>query len=194
MQIMISRVKGLLVSPVSTFQEILHSTDHSVFVYCALLVFFKTCMNEVISELFGLYELRMFRWMDWDYSLLHGAPGGTAIQILIFFLAILYWFIFLIIAGAWVHCWVWLLGGRNGLMQTMKAFLYGMTPWLVFGWIPLIGILFSIWSVILAHRGIRELTGLRMNKGMYVVLAIIISAVFIVLFSVLPASTFFVND
>jgi len=63
----------------------------------------------------------------------------------------------LFITGSWAHLFVRAFGGRKGYENTMKAFAYGNTPALMFGWIPLVGPAFSIWALILDIIGIRQL-------------------------------------
>jgi hypothetical protein len=45
------------------------------------------------------------------------------------------------IGAALSHIFVYILGGRKGYLQTFKAVVYSSTPSLLFGWIPLAGLL-----------------------------------------------------
>ncbi len=77
--------------------------------------------------------------------------------------------------SVWLHIWVYLLGGRNGFKQTLKAITYGATPCLVLGWLPGPNIIIApIWSLLLVINGLAELH--EMSPGMAilsVVLAIL---------------------
>ncbi|RLG18002.1 hypothetical protein DRN75_02740, partial [Nanoarchaeota archaeon] len=55
----------------------------------------------------------------------------------------------LFIGGAWLHLWVYVLGGKQGIKQTWKAMIYASTPSLLLGWIPFINIFTGLWSFIL---------------------------------------------
>ena len=97
--------------------------------------------------------------------------------------------IFTLVASAWIHLWVYLLGGRKGIMQTFKAIVYGNTPRLLLGWIPFIGIVFMLWSLILGILGIRELQAIGTGKA---ILAVAI-AVIIPLIIILIIDSYFIS-
>jgi hypothetical protein len=98
-------------------------------------------------------------------------------------------FICTLIFAAWLHLWVYLLGGREGIMQTFKAIIYGNTPRLILGWIPFIGFIFALWSLVLGILGVRELQEISSGKAILafaiaimipVIIIIVIAAYFIV--------------
>jgi len=66
---------------------------------------------------------------------------GTATSVA---LMIIVQFIFIFIGAAWLHLFVYLLGGRKGYLQTLKSVTFGSTPAMLFGWIPFIGWLAGI--------------------------------------------------
>jgi hypothetical protein len=82
---------------------------------------------------------------------------------------------------------VYLFGGRRGIWQTLKAVMYGNTPYLLFGWIPLVGFLFTLWSLVLGIFGIQELQEISSLKA---ILAIAL-AVMIPLMLLLILGAFF---
>ncbi len=84
------------------------------------------------------------------------AVAGTGV-IVIALLMIIVQFVLVFIGAAWLHLFVYILGGRRGYFQTLKALTFGSTPAMLFGWIPVIGFLAGIWSLILGIFGIREL-------------------------------------
>ncbi|MBP2146260.1 hypothetical protein J2129_001714 [Methanofollis sp. W23] len=55
-----------------------------------------------------------------------------------------------------VHILVALLVGGNGIEATVRALAYASTPSMLFGWIPVLGPLATLWTVVLAVVGIRE--------------------------------------
>ncbi len=64
--------------------------------------------------------------------------------------------------GLWLHLWVYVVGARKGIEQTMKSVFYGCTPNYLLGWIPLVNTIAAIWSFILTGMGIvkyQEITG-----------------------------------
>jgi hypothetical protein len=97
-----------------------------------------------------------------------------------------------IIFSLWLHLWVYLLGAKKGLEQTMKSVFYGDTPYYLIGWIPLINIIALIWSVVLSGIGLTRLHGITGGKA---ALAIIISIVIplIVIALVAAAAWFYLS-
>jgi hypothetical protein len=63
----------------------------------------------------------------------------------------------ILILGIWVHIWAYAFGGRRGLTQTIKALMYGSTPFLIFGWIPGLDIIGAIWAILVIPTGLIEL-------------------------------------
>ena len=80
---------------------------------------------------------------------------GMVIAVVIFI--IIFGVIALFIAGILLHIFVLIAGGRKGLTTTVRAVIYSLTPNLIFGWIPLIGILAGFWTLALEILAIREL-------------------------------------
>jgi hypothetical protein len=84
---------------------------------------------------------------------------------------------------------VFLLGGRRGYLQTLKAITFGSTPAMLFGWIPFAGFLAGIWSLALGIFGIRELQDLTTTRA---VLAVILALMVVVLIIIAIAAFFFI--
>ncbi len=102
--------------------------------------------------------------------------------VLVFFLVLVGGLILAPVFAAWLHLWVWIVGGRKGFSQTLKAVMYGSTPGLLLGWIPIIGILFYLWAMVLAIFGIHELHEIDGGRAAFaVIIAVIIPLVIIVL-------------
>ena len=91
---------------------------------------------------------------------------------MVFFLVLVIGFTGILILAAWIHLWVYLLGGRRGILRTVTAIVYGSTPSLILGWIPILGVIFALWSLVLGVLGIRELQALSTAKA---ILAIALS-------------------
>lgn len=87
----------------------------------------------------------------------------------LFFAGIFGIFIF----GFWTHIWVYFSGGREGVKQTLKAFIYGATPFCLLGWIGhalwdgmfMVAGVGMIWSFCLTIIGIRQLHELPTGKA-----------------------------
>jgi hypothetical protein len=79
------------------------------------------------------------------------------ISALLFFAILAGGSLFIFVFSLWTHRWVYLIGGRKGFIQTLHVILCSMTPNLLLGWIPLVGMLSPFWTLILMFFGIREL-------------------------------------
>jgi len=97
--------------------------------------------------------------------------------------------LFLFIGAAWLHLWVYLFGGRRGYRETLKALAFGDTPALLLGWIPLVGMLAGIWSLVLFVLGVRELQDIPTNRALG---AVILAVMIPLLILVVLAAFFFI--
>jgi len=167
----VTKVKGFLLNPVETFQQSKTDDLTAVFTYFGVLLLFNAIITAVIAAV-GIETMRQFA----------GLSYGVALPIMVFFMILVGGFICTLIFAAWLHLWVCLLGGKNGIMQTVNAVVYGSTPRLLLGWIPFIGIIFTLWSLVLNVLGIRELQELSTGKAILVVaIAVIIPLIIVIL-------------
>lgn len=167
----VTRVKGFLLKPVETFQQSRNDEPGLVFSYFAALLL----INAILSAIFALIGIETM-------PRLAGMPEGIAIPVIVFLMVLAGGFILTLIFAAWLHLWVYILGGRRGIMQTFKAIIYGHTPRLLLGWIPVIGFIFVLWSLALGILGIRELQEMSTGKAILAaVIAIMIPLILILL-------------
>jgi len=78
------------------------------------------------------------------------------------------------IESLWMHIWVYAVGGRAGVGQTVKAMVYGSTPALLLGWIPIINLIAMIWSPAVSIVGMKKLQEISTGRA---VLAYILSVI-----------------
>jgi hypothetical protein len=181
-------MKGFLLSPVETFQKV-RDTDlgDSLKYYLILLV-----INAILSAIVGIAIVSAI-WMTFSgifeqMGLPLPAIAGAGV-VLFAIMMIIVQFIFVFIIGAWLHLFVYLLGGRKGYLQTLKSVIFGSTPAMLIGWIPFIGILAGIWSIALEILGIRELQEMSTGKA---ALAVILAILIIVIIIIAIAALFFI--
>ncbi|PKL57598.1 MAG: hypothetical protein CVV34_06680, partial [Methanomicrobiales archaeon HGW-Methanomicrobiales-5] len=179
MNAIVTKVKGFLVNPVETFQQSRDDEPGVVFTYFGALLLLHAILAALIT-LVGIEIMPRFA----------GIPGGPAFPVIVFFMALIGGFIFTLIFAAWLHLWVYILGGRKGIMQTLKAIIYGNTPRLLLGWIPVIGFVFAIWSLVLGILGIRELQEMSTGKA---ILAVVIAVIIPLIVFILLAAWFFIS-
>ncbi len=141
--LLIARLKGFLLDPVETFRKSRNDDSRLLVIYFGALFL----LNAILSVLSGLF------FGVGNMLLPSGMSLGAAARLTGFFILMIYSVIFILLLSAWIHLWVYLFGGRKGIMQTFKAILYGDTPNLLLGWIPFIGIIFTLWSLVLGCTG-----------------------------------------
>jgi hypothetical protein len=172
-------IKGFVFSPVETFRKV-KDTDYSgTLMYFLVLVLINTALSVPImlvslSSMWTVFN-GIFTWFS--VRTLTGF-GIVVFAVLMIIIAL----VLLFIGAAWLHLWVYLFGGRKGYRETFKALAFGETPALLLGWIPLVGILAGIWSLVLSILGVRELHGISTTRALgAVILAVIIPLIILVL-------------
>lgn len=185
----IDKVKGLLLDPTGTYQQLKEEEMGSALRYYLIWLLIYSILAAIIVTVMGTFvismipeteQLRMFtEFME---------SGGTFILIPVMFILIfVIGIIGIFIGAAIVHLGVLLVGGNQGYHQTVKSLIYGGTPGYIFGWIPFIGIIGSIWSLILIIFGVKELHDISTGRAVIAVLLPIIIIAAIVGFLALGA-------
>jgi hypothetical protein len=166
-----SKFGGFVRNPADTFGELRKETLGGALKYTLIcLVIFGVAAGLVSSLPFTLTGVAMWEmWFGGASNPLGSILGGALswIPITVGF-SIVGGLLFIFVGGAWIHLWVYLLGGRksHGYRQTVKALAYGVTPMCVVGWVPLIGGLAGgIWALVVAVIGLRELHGITTGKA-----------------------------
>jgi hypothetical protein len=173
---LVEKVKGFLMNPVDAFRQSKDDEPGAVLPYFALLLL----LHAIISALLAAVMI--------GTSPMPGLmTGGMSGAIVVFFVILVGGFVGALVFGAWLHLWVCIFGGRQGIWQTLKAVMYGNTPFLLFGWIPFIGFVFTLWSLVLGIFGIQELQEISSLKA---ILAVAL-AVMIPLFLLIILAAFF---
>ena len=175
----IQKAKGFLISPVESFQNSRADETNAVVSYFVALLVFHAVLAAVISFI-GMNALGMFTRI----------MPGFALPVVIFFWVLAGGIIVTALFSLWLHLWVFIVGGRKGILQTAKAVIYGMTPGMLLGWIPFIGFIFCLWSIVLQIIGIRELQEISSGKAL---LAVIIAIMVPLILMILLAMYFFIS-
>ena len=174
----VEKVRGFIMKPVETFQNVRGGSLGDAFVYYIILLVINAVLSAVVLTA-GLSALSI-------YQSIPGFKG--ALPLVLFFMTIVGGIIGVFIGGAWLHIFVWALGGKKGYVQTVKSVMYGSTPGLILGWIPIIGFIGAIWTVILDIFGIKELQ--EMSIGRAVAAVVIAGVILIVIVMVLAIAAF----
>ncbi len=152
-------IKGFLLSPTETFRKVRKTETGEAFKYLAILA-------AIFSVLKGVTTIAQTNRLMESVAVIPKEVVGIAAIPLNFVAAIAG----TIIGGVILHIFVYIVGGREGIGQTIKAEIYAQTPNLLLGWIPFIGAITGIWSVVLEVIGIRELQKLSTGRAILAVL------------------------
>jgi hypothetical protein len=181
------KIKGFLGDPSNTFNGVAPEALESALKFFAIWAVVYAVLRTVFFYVMGLGILQAL----WDWLGLGPAVMYDFNPVLYGLVSLVGAFGGLFIIGSWTHLFVRAFGGRKGYTNTIKAFAYGNTPALMFGWIPYVGWLFPIWALILYIIGIRQLhqisTGRAIGAVLLSVAALVVIVVLIELGVVLAA-------
>ncbi len=169
------KIKKVLLSPSEFFNAVKGEEGFkNAFVYIALISIVSIALNYFLSSQYSAMLARF------------GLPSALGIAIIL--VIWLFGLIFSFIAVGFFHIFVYLLGGKEGFTNTYKAFAYASTPSSLLGWIPFIGIIFSLWSLYLEIKGISVLQNMGMGRALAVILipiAIIAIIIFLLFYALI---------
>jgi len=176
------KVKGFLGAPSNTFNDVKAEALGNALKYFTIWAVIYAILRTIV---FYTVERRVFQIL-WDLLEVSDAAVYRFDPVIFALLAVVGAFASLFISGSLTHLFVWAFGGRKGYGNTIKAFAYGNTPVLLFGWIPFVGMLFPVWALVLNIIGIRQLheisTGRAIGAVLLGIVAIVIIAVLIGVF------------
>jgi hypothetical protein len=174
----VEKVQGFIMKPVETFQKVKESSLGDAFVYYLILLVINAILSAIVLAI-GLSAMSI-------YQSLPGMKG--AVPLVMFFGTLIGGIIGIFIGGAWLHIFVWALGGKKGYVQTVKSIMYGSTPGLLLSWIPIVGFIGAIWTVILDIFGLKELQ--EMSIGRAVAAVVIAGVILIIIIVVIAVAAF----
>ncbi|MFA5266427.1 MAG: Yip1 family protein [Methanoregula sp.] len=172
----IPKIRGFLFNPGETFRNSRTDETRAVVSYFGVLLLFFAGLYAAFDFLlyFLLYVLSTATGSTQAMS----AGNSAYMPLAMVFVIPLAAFVGIPILGSlimlvfslWTHLWVYLLGGRKGFSQTLHALLYSLTPNLLLGWIPIVGMFASLWTLVLMFFGIREFQELDDGRTIGVIL------------------------
>jgi hypothetical protein len=172
----VEKVQGFLIKPVDTFRKSREDTIGNALTYYFILV----VINAILSTLVLLAGISTMN-LNGSFPIVQETSPA-----ILFVSTIVGGIVVVFIGGLWLHMFVWLLGGRKEYFQTLKALMYGSTPGLLISWIPIIGFIGALWTLILVILGIQELQEMTPGRAVAaVILAIVIFMVIIILLAAL---------
>jgi len=184
------KVKGFIASPSAAFDEVRDEGWGSSFGFYAKLLVIFAILFIIVLVAVGWWVISMIFGFFTSMLTASGVPAEAipidiegwagmflGIMAVVMLISIIIGGLIGILVGSgWMHIWVYLCGGRKGFGQTIKAMAYGSTPSLLLGWLPFIGVIFSIWSIVVSIIGIRQLHEISTGRA---VLAYLLGAIII---------------
>ena len=174
------RIKGFLFSPSATFDNSKEDTLGDAFKYFIVILAIYAVIVTIIvavalSAILNFLATSLPPGTLPPEAIMFGAGGGAVFAVTSFIQAFIGGIIGVFIVGLWTHIWVYLVGGRKGIEQTIKTLMYAMTPQYLFVWIPVVNL---IWALIVGIIGIRQLHELSTGKAVLAVItAIVVPAI-----------------
>ena len=178
----LNRARGFLLHPKATFER--YRDDELAEAADFFLILLG--INSILSALL-YYHTAATLFRSQVTALLFGHHLGAATLFAALAGAFLAGFLMIAILGAAIHLFVILFGGTGGISQTYKAVIYASTPWLLFGWIPVVCIITWFWAAGLTIIGIRDLHALSPLRSAVAVLVPVLIVFGMTAFTLLPA-------
>ncbi|CAG0950967.1 MAG: YIP1 family protein [Candidatus Methanoperedens sp.] len=180
------KVKGFILEPSKTFDATKEDTLEDALKYYVGI----TAIFSAISAVLSAFASTLFGSMMGGFGMMMGASAGIAVAISIFVMLLILMVIWAFIGGAIIHIFVYIVGGRKGIVKTIIALMYADTPYLLFGWIPIIGLIAAIWSLVLSVLGIRQFQELTTGRAILAIFIPIIIIGIIVFVAMIAVFTF----
>lgn len=167
----LEKIKLVIKSPSKFYKNISHERGfRKPFVYFALLSIVFAIGN-LASEIVypSVPSVLLASIHPWIVYLL--APVGWLFSLVASFLV-----------AAIFHVFVYMLGGKQGYLQTYKSYVYGTTPHLLLGWVPFLGMLTGLYSMFyLLPKGLSIQQKMSMGRAVAVVVVPIVIFVALIL-------------
>ena len=160
---MLTKIKDVLIAPQKFFQRIQKEKGFKkAFVYFAILSLFSA----VVGFLFSLLMLPLYQQILSSLSLniptLQYSSGWMILnQAIGYVFGLLAAFV---IAGL-LHAWILIFGGKAEYDKTYQLFVYSKTPVFLFGWIPVLGLIASVYGMVLLIIGTMKLHKISKTKA-----------------------------
>ncbi|MGB7787653.1 YIP1 family protein [Methanoregula sp.] len=167
----IAKARGFIVNPVETFRQSRADEARTVLAYLIPLLLFDAIMTAIVS----LLESMVF-------PMVVPPIFGHLLPVVLFVGVLIGGLIILLLFTVWVHILICLAGGSKAISGTFKAITYGLTPSFLLHWIPLIGIIFDLWSIVLMILGIRELQDISSGRALVVmIIAVMVPLIILII-------------
>jgi len=170
--------------PEITFDALKEDTLEDAIKYYAVIIAVYSLLSAVVFAT-AMGSLGSMMGLG-QFGIMAGVGAGIGGAAVVFVMLFVFGIIATFISGAIIHIGVFIVGGKNGIEQTIKAVMYGSTPGLLLGWTPIIGAIAGLWSLVLEVLGIRQLQDI--TTGRAIIAVIIPIAIIGIIVALLAAS------
>jgi hypothetical protein len=153
------RIKKILTQPAKFFTDIRKEKGlGNAFVYLSILALFAVVLGSIIG-----YFMQPFMLSLWTKMLGFELPENIMMQysfFLFFIFALIGYGVTLLLSFVWagiLHVWILIFGGKGDYIETFKLSVYSRTPSFILGWIPFVGYVIWIWSLVLLIIGTQKM-------------------------------------
>ena len=175
------KLVGFLVRPVETFRAARDETLPDAGIYYFVVLVISALLHAIVAFL-GISATD-----ENSTGLNLGMTGSTGAFVTALIIAFIGGIFYLLLWSIFLHIGAKVAGGRGDFADSFKSTVYSQTPALLLGWIPVIGFIFELWSIVLLFLGVRELHEVDTMK------AIIAVVVALVLFLIVVAVLVFLG-
>ena len=165
------KMRGFLFNPSESFWKVADEDIRDTLLYfffiAVIYAFLATVMTAV--QVFNHPFLALF-----------GFEFGIDHILLKFLVVVIFSWLVALVYSLLLHAWVWLIGGRKGIYQTVRSVLYSLTALMLIGWIPDLGPPVGLlWSVVVGILGIQELHAMSRSRAAVAVILAILTALIV---------------
>jgi hypothetical protein len=186
---LVSEMKGFLMTPSATFGKTRGKSLCAAYqYYVALLVIFTVLFGIVVVSMGFSSFMTMAKQMA-VIPIIGGVAAGAVANFSNFIISLNVFFVYLVflalfigifVLGLKTHVFVLLMGGEKGVEQTVKTTMYAATPALLLGWIPFVGVIGCIWSLVLLVIGLKENHKMEIGNAALVVIIPIVLCIILI--------------
>ncbi len=166
---LIEKVKGFLSEPTRAFEtskeEPLEEAVKYYLIIAAVYALLFSIITAIIYSVISSLEIKYNPITE---------PLSLSETFSIFFMFFILMLICVFIWGALLHVFAYMLGGRGHISRSIKVAMYSSTPFILLGWIPLLGIFGWIWVGALNVVGLHQYQDLPEGKAIAAVLTPVI--------------------
>lgn len=183
LELLIQNCKGLLIQPVNTFERLKNTSLIDSYRHYVILLIFYSVLLGIISAMAALMSFFDMAMQFASIPILGSffvskielfKPIFISWSLVIVYMVFLLMFVGIFFKGGFLHIFVILFGGEQGITRTLQVVMYAATPFFLLGWIPYISLIGLIWSFVLCVFGLRTLHNVSWWKAVAIIITPVI--------------------